>query len=145
MKKKYRLQKYELLEVWLRQTGVIFAGLIGIGVVIVQALISINATDPPAMISLLAFAIALPMLGTLVILNVVQAKYRYASYPAYLTFAYILGEGSAAVGVVAAFWHVSWVAGVLVVVSGLVGLGIYFAYSKQLQKDNAPEGNEPGQ
>ncbi len=53
-----------------------------------------------------------------------------------------MGEGGAVVGVVAAFWHVSWVAGGLIVVSGLVGLGIYFAYSKQLQKDNAPDQNE---
>ena len=103
-------QKYELKEEWAGQTGAIFAGLIGIGVVIVQALIAINTTDPSAVIALLAFAIALPLLGTLVILNVVQAKYRYASYPAYLTFAYILGEGSAGVGVIAAFWHVSWIA-----------------------------------
>ena len=138
-------QKYELKKEWAQQTSAIFAGLIGIGVVIVQALIAINATDAPAVIALLAFAIALPLLGTLVILNVVQAKYRYASYPAYLTFAYILGEGSAGVGVVAAFWHVSWIAGVLIALSGLVGLAIYFAHSKQLQKDNAPAQNENGE
>ncbi len=138
-------QKYELKEEWIRQTAAILAGLIGISVVIVQALIAINATDPPAVIALLAFAIALPMLGTLVILLAAQAKYRYASFPGYLTFAYLMGEGGAAVGVVAAFWHVSWVAGVLIMVSGLVGLGIYFAYSKQLQKDNAPEQNETSQ
>ncbi len=110
-----------------------------------QALIAINATDPPAVIALLAFAIALPMMGTLVMLKVVLARYRYASFPGYITFAYFVGEGGAAVGVVAAFWHVSWVAGVLIVVSGLAGLGIYFAYSKQLQADNAADRNETGQ
>ena len=72
-------------------------------------------------------------------------RYRYASFPMYFTFAYVMGEGGAVVGVVAAFWHVSWVAGVLILVSGLVGLGIYFAYSRQLQKDNAPTQNENGQ
>ncbi len=137
--------KYELKEETIRQSNAILAGLIGISVVIVQALIAIKATDPPAVIALLAFAIALPMMGMLVMLNVVLAKFRYASFPGYVTFAYFMGEGGATVGVVAAFWHVSWVAGVLIVVSGLVGLGIYFAYSKQLQKDNAPEGNKTGQ
>ncbi len=72
-------QKYELKEVVIRQTGAILAGLIGISVVIVQALIAINATDPPAVIALLAFAIALPLLGTLVVLLAVQARYRYTS------------------------------------------------------------------
>ncbi len=142
MKQKYKI---EMKEEWIRQSSSILAGLIGISVVIMQALIAINATDPPAVIATLAFAIALPVLSTLVMLNVVLARYRYASLPAYLTLAYFMGEGGAAVGVVAAFWHLSWVAGVLVVVSGLVGMGIYFAYSKQLEKDNAPDRNETGQ
>ncbi len=138
-------QKYELQAAWIRQSNAILAGLIGISVVIVQALISVNAADPPALVALLAFAIALPMMGTLVMINVVLAQYRYASFPVYITFAYFLGEGSAAVGVVAAFWHMSWVAGVLIVVSCLVGVGIYFAYSRQLQKDNPPGSHDPGQ
>ena len=133
---------YELKEEWAQQTRAIFAGLIGIGVVIVQALIGINATDPPAVIAMLAFAIALPLLGTLVMINVVQAKYKYASYPFYLTFAYIVGQSSAFVGVIAAFWHVSWIAGVLILISSLVGLAIYLAYSKQLEKDNLPAQHE---
>ena len=137
-------QKYELKEETIRHSNAILAGLIGISVVIVQALIAVNATDPAAVIALLAFAIGLPMMAVLVMINVALAKSRYASFPAYVTFAYIAGEGSAAVGVVAAFWHVSWVAGVLIVVSCLAGIGIYFAYSRQLQKDNAPEGNKPG-
>ena len=81
----------------------------------------------------------------LVMLNVVLARYRYASFPVYLTLAYLLGEGGAVVGVVAAFWHLSWVAGVLIAVSSLVGLGTYFAYSKQLRKDNAPDRHETSQ
>ncbi len=74
----------------------------------------------------------------LVMVNVLLTKFRYASIPAYLTLAYILGEGGADVGVIAAFWHVPWVAGVLVMVSGLSGLAIYLIYSRQLKKANAP-------
>ncbi len=135
-------QKFELKEEYIRQSNSILAGLIGISVVIVQSLIAIKATDLPAVIAILAFAIALPMMAALVMVNSLLARHRYASFPGYLTLAYFVGEGGAAVGVVAAFWHLSWVAGVLVVVSGLVGMGIYFAYSRQIQKDNAPEGNE---
>jgi len=138
-------RKYELREEWAQQTGVIFAGLIGIGVVIVQALIGINATDPPAVIAMLAFAIALPLLSTLVMINVVQTKYKYASYPFYLTFAYVVGQSSAVVGIIAAFWHVSWIAGVLIIISSLVGLAIYLAYSRQLEKDNLPAQPENSQ
>ncbi len=136
-------QKYELQEAWIRQSSAILAGLIGISAVVVQALISIKATDLPALIALLAFAVALPIMGMLVMLNVVLTRFRYASFPGYLTFAYFVGEGSAAVGVVAAFWHVSWIAGVLIIASSFAGLGIYFAYSRQLQKDNDPTGDSP--
>ncbi len=134
-------RKFELKEEYTRESTAILAGLIGISVVIVQALISIHATDLPARIAILAFAVALPMLGMLFILTSLYARYRYASFPLYLTAAYVLGEGGAAVGVVAALWHLSWVAGVLVVVSGLLAVGVYFAYTRQLQKDN-PLGKE---
>ncbi len=137
-------QKFELQEEWIRQSSAILAGLIGISVVIVQALIANKASDPPAVISILAFAIALPMMGALVMINVALARHRYASFPGYLTFAYLLGECSAAVGVVAAFWHVSWVAGLLIMVSSLIGLGTYFTYIKQLQRENPPAGSETG-
>ncbi len=60
-------------------------------------------------------------------------------------FEFILGEGGAALGVVAAFWHLSWIAGVLILVSGLFGVGVYLAYTRQLQKDNAPDQKETNQ
>jgi type III secretory pathway component EscS len=138
-------RKFELREEYTRESNLILAGLIGISVVIVQALIGIHASDLPATIALLAFAIALPMLGMLVILNALYAKYRYASFPLYLTIAYFLGEGGAALGVVAAFWHLSWVAGALIVVSIFLAVGVYFAYTRQLQKDNPPDQTETSQ
>ncbi|HEX8918277.1 MAG TPA: hypothetical protein VF898_07225 [Chloroflexota bacterium] len=80
------------------------------------------------MISILAFATALPFLAVMVLINHAQAGYRYVSYPGYVTLAILLGQGGAFVGVVAAFWHISWVAGLLLLVSGGVGLGIYAVY-----------------
>ncbi len=62
-------RKFEIKEEYTRESTAILAGLIGIGVVIVQALIGTHATDLPAVIALLAFAIALPILGMFVILT----------------------------------------------------------------------------
>ncbi len=138
-------RKFEIKEEYTRESTAILAGLIGISVVIVQALITIHGTDLPARIALLAFAIALPLLGMLVILNTLYSQVRYASFPLYLTLAYVLGEGGAALGVVAAFWHLSWVAGALIVASGLFGVVVYLAYTRQLKKDNTPEQNEISQ
>jgi len=54
--------------------------------------------------------------------------HHYAAYPGYLVVAKTVAQVSAFVGVVAAFWHVLWLAGVLVLVSGIVG----FATSRHL-------------
>jgi hypothetical protein len=123
----------------IEESRAFLAGLIGISVVIVQALIAIRATDLAAMIALSAFAVSLPVLGALVMVDIVMERHETASLPAYLNLAYFIGENGAAVGVVAAFWHVSWVAGLLVLVSGLFGLGVYLVYSRQLEKENAGE------
>jgi len=63
-----------------------------------------------------------------VMLTQVQSLHHYASYPGYLVVAKTVAQASAFVGVVAAFWHVLWFAGVLVLVSGSVG----FATSRHL-------------
>ena len=55
--------------------------------------------------------------------------------PARNQCAITVGQVSAFVGVVAAFWHVLWIAGVGVLVSGSVGLALYATYYKRLERD----------
>jgi hypothetical protein len=54
---------------------------------------------------------------------------------------------SAFVGVVAGFWHILWIAGVGILASGLVGVGVHSAGYWRLERDQVPtpqEGEEPG-
>ncbi len=113
---------------WLQKDNLIYVGLIGIGVVIMQPFIATARLDLPSMISVVAFSLAIPLLAGLVMLNLVQSLHKYAAYPWYLVFARAVSQGSAFVGVAAAFWHVLWIAGVVVSVSGIVGLALYAAY-----------------
>jgi hypothetical protein len=69
-------------------------------------------------------------------LTVAQESYRYASYPVYLLAARAIAQGSAAVGVVTAFWHIWMPAGIVLIVSGSVALGLYATYSRRLARDN---------
>ncbi len=130
------MKKYEIKEEYTREASAIQGGLITMGVIILQALIGAGASDIPALISMWSFALAMPFLAALVMLNLRQAKYRYASYPFYLTFAYFVGELGAFVGILGAFWHVSWIAGLLLLASSAVGLVIFLAYSRQQERDN---------
>jgi hypothetical protein len=129
-------RKYEIKPEWIQQALVVYGGLIAIGVVILQALISAPSLDLPLQVSILSFAFAMPLLAIMVLVNHAQASYRYASYPRYLSLAIWLGQVGAFIGVFAAFWHISWIAAILLVISGLVGLVVYVAYSRQLARDN---------
>ena len=91
--------------------------------------------DVSSKISVVAFSLAIPLLAVLVVLTQVQSLYRYASYPGYFVAAKTVGQVSAFVGVGAAFWHVLWLAGVLVLVSGIVGFALYATYYKRLERD----------
>ena len=129
-------RKYEVKPEWTQEALVVYGGLIAVGVVVLQALIPAQALDLPSLISILSFAIAMPFLAIMILVNHAQASYKYASYPWYLTLAILLGQGGAFIGVFAAFWHISWIAAVLLVISGAVALVVYVLYSKRLERDN---------
>ena len=121
---------------WIRAETVVNAGLIVVGIYIVQSLLASSFADTAARISIVAWAVAIPLLAALGMLNVAQESYRYASYPAYLLTARAIAQGGAAVGVVGAFWRIWMPAGIVLIVSGVAALGLYVTYARRLDKDN---------
>ncbi len=130
------MKKYEIKEEYTREASTIQVGLVTMAVIILQSLIGSVTPDIPALISMWTFAVAMPLLAALLMFNLRQARYRYATYPFYVTFAYVIAAIGAFVGIFGAFWHVSWIAGVLLFVSSPVGLAVYLTYSRQQQRDN---------
>jgi len=121
---------------WIRTETVINAGLIIAGIYIVQSLLASSFEDTAARISIVAWAVAIPLLAALGMLNVAQESYRYASYPLYLLIARGIAQASAAVGVASAFWHLWMPAGVVLIVSGVAAVALYAAYARRLENDN---------
>jgi uncharacterized membrane protein len=64
---------------WLRQNNLIYGGLIGVGVVLVQPFLTAGSLDVPATICVLAFSVAIPILAALVMLNQQEAFRRRAT------------------------------------------------------------------
>jgi hypothetical protein len=120
----------------LQQTDLVYAGLAGVALVFVQGYIGSSELDTAATISLLAFAIALPFLATLGVLNALQAGYRYQPFPWWMTLAVVLALGASSVGIVAAFWHVSAIAGAILLVAGLLCGVLLVAYRNSLENAN---------
>ena len=132
-------RRYATRPDWTQQQLIAYGSPVAIGVVILQAFLTTPSLDLPSVISVLALAVSLPMLSTAVLITHAQASYQYASWPSYLTMVIVIGQTAAFIGVVAALWHISWVAGIVMVASALIGLAAYRAYLKRLEIDNRPE------
>jgi hypothetical protein len=68
-----------------------------------------------------AFSVAIPLLAALVIVNRQEVFRRRATTSVLATIARVVAQNLAFVGVVAGFWHITWIAGVGMLAGGLVG------------------------
>jgi hypothetical protein len=118
-------QDRDLQQEWLRQDGLIYAGLIAGCVALAQPLLTAPSLDLPAAIAVVAFAVAIPLLAALLMVTQHEAFRRRRADVPLVMIAKGLAQGAAVVGLVAAFWHILWVAGLALLVSALVGLGVH--------------------
>jgi cation transport ATPase len=121
---------------WLRQNSVIYGGLIGIGLILVQPFLTATSLDLSAKISVVAFSVAIPMLAGLVLLNKEETfRRRYANSRS-VRAAQVIAQGCAFTGVVAGFWHMWWLAGVGTLVSGFVAMFVHSAGYLRLARES---------
>jgi hypothetical protein len=137
-------------EEWLRQDSVIYGGLIAVGIVFVQALLPYSP-DASAMTSVLAFAVAIPLLAALIMVNRQEQFRRRRSSSHILVGARAIAQGAAFLGLVAGFWHLHWIAGVVILGSSLVALGVHSAGLTVLElqpstrREDDPLGRHPAE
>jgi hypothetical protein len=127
-----------LVQEWIRQNNLIYGALIAIGVYMVQPFLIAPSLDLTARICVVAFAVAIPLLAALVMINRQEAFRRRAANSRVVTIAQVVGQLCAFVGLVAGFWHIFWVAGVAVVVTGLLAVGVHSAGYMRLEQGQEP-------
>jgi hypothetical protein len=111
----------------LRQQGLSYGALIIVGVYMVQPFLTARSLDVSAKISIVAFSVAIPLLAALVLVNR-QEVFRGRRTPSVMvTIGQSVAQGAALVGLVAGFWHITWIAGVTVLAVGLVAVGVHSA------------------
>jgi hypothetical protein len=112
-------------EEWIRQSNLIYGGLAAAGLVVVQPFLTATSLDPSAMVCVIAFAISIPLLAALLVLNR-QEEFRHRSSKSpFVEVAKAVAQGSAFVGITAAFWHMSIVAGIVFLAVGFVAVGVH--------------------
>jgi hypothetical protein len=97
----------------LAMTDLICGGLIATSLVILQVLISLSKLDIVGFISVLAFAESIPLLSGKLLLNFFRRLPKKPDMTIGIGGFYAIGPIAAIVGISAAFWHVSWIAGVV--------------------------------
>jgi hypothetical protein len=123
----------ESKEEGLRQLGVIYGGLILIGVYMVQPLL-----DASSSISVVAFAVAIPLLAALILLNRQETFRSRRATAVTVVIAGSIAQGAAFVGIVAGFWHITWVAGVTLLVVGFAGMLVHAAGWWRVESTHEP-------
>ncbi|MCK2219575.1 hypothetical protein MF672_038145 [Actinomadura sp. ATCC 31491] len=131
----------------LRQNNLMYSGLIAIGIVLVQPFLTSGAAslDLSAKICVIAFSLAIPLLAALIVLNRHEAYRRRAARSVVVRVARESSLGLGFVGVVAGLWHIMVLAGVAVLVGGVLGLVVYSAGFARVEEedDQAAKGAAP--
>ena len=110
-----------------RQSGLIYGGLIGVAVLVLQPFLGARSLDTAATVSVLAFAVAIPLLAGLAAVNWQEGFRGRRSTSVSVVVAQSIAQAAAVTGIVAAFWHVTWVAGVIFLVTGFAAMFVHSA------------------
>ncbi len=119
----------------LHQSGLIYGGLVGIGVVLIQPFLTAEPTGLTARICVLAFSVAIPLLAALILLNRQEVFLQRFATSRLVIVAQVVGPVSAFVGTVAGFWHILWFAGAAALAVGIIGVVVYVIGFKGLVED----------
>lgn len=99
----------------------------------VQPLLAAPSVDLSAKVSVIAFSVAIPLLAALVMVNRQETFRRRRTPSVSVTIAQVLAQLAAFVGIVAGFWHIYWIAGVVFLAAGLVGVLVHSAGYMRLE------------
>ena len=127
-------QEPEQQREWIRQNNLIYGGLIAIGLVLVQPFLTATALDWSAKICVIAFSAAIPLLAALVLVSRQENFRRRATDSLLVRATRSIAQLLAFVGVVAGFWHIVWLAGVGMLVSGFAAMMVHSAGYFRLER-----------
>ena len=114
---------------WIQQNNLIYGGLIAIGLVLVQPFLTVATPtlNWSAKVCAIAFSVAIPLLAALILVSRQETFRRRATDSLVVRATRAVAQLLAFVGVVAGFWHIVWIAGVGILVSGVVAMMVHSA------------------
>lgn len=106
---------------------IIDGGLLAICVVILQGIMSISTIDISLTVAIIALALAIPALVFLILIRILYAIPSLPEIETPMSHVVLMISGwvAAIIAVDAVIWHVSLIAGIVFLISGLAGFVIY--------------------
>lgn len=102
-----------------------FGGLIAITLIIAQGFFTAAPLDTAQFISVIAFAVALPFLVCILLFS-----YDTEAQKVYTDFHNVIGSTAViidVIGITSAFWHISWIVGVIFFICSVTASFIYLS------------------
>ncbi|MEV5962985.1 hypothetical protein AB0L70_14550 [Kribbella sp. NPDC051952] len=118
---------------WIRQSNLIYGGLAAAGLVVVQPFLTEDSLDLSATICVVAFAVSIPLLAALLVLNRQEEFRRRTTRSRSVAVAKAVAQGAAFAGITAAFWHISMLAGIVFLAVGCIAVGVHSSGYTQLE------------
>src|SRR5437660_816756 len=115
--------------------SLVCGGLLAIGLIIFQDFIQLGVSNRYAFIAVVSFAVAFPCLVGVLMSNNHEAKYPYMHHGRFVSILYAFGILSSFIGVLATFWYLSWIAGVIFLGVALGAFVLNIAHYRQLSED----------
>lgn len=101
----------------------------------VQPFLTEESLDPSAMVCVIAFAVSIPLLAALLVLNRQEEFRRRTSRSWLVGLAKAVAQAAAFAGIAAGFWHMSMIAGIVFLAVGCIAVGVHSSGFTQLEYD----------
>lgn len=131
------MKKYR--DLYNKQQNMIAAGLVAINLLILQAFIPLDHIDLAIMISIITFAISIPMLVFGALINEIFNTLEQLPVSKGYRFIWNIGLIASVVGIIAAFSHMLFIAGIIIFISGFIGFVVFAGYDAKAKRKLAEE------
>jgi hypothetical protein len=110
-----------------RQNNIANAGLLVAALYMVAPFLTASSLDVSAKVCVVAFAVAIPLLAAHLVVGRQEVFKRRSTESVLVKVTKPVALASAFVGIVAGFWHITWVAGVAILATAIVAMGVHSA------------------
>jgi uncharacterized membrane protein YfcA len=125
---------------WIRQNNIANAGLLGAAFIMVEGFLTARSLDVSGKICVVAFAVAIPLLAALLLVGQQEVFKRHSTESVLVKVAKAVAMASFFVGIVAGFWHITWIAGVAMLATAIVAMGVHSAGYSRLERQASGAG-----